>query len=240
MRETRMATKTPTRPPTKTLLKMNRYDVAADGSVKIDDSKAFSVMINPSEITEESSIEYSRQKTFGQAGSEVKFSAIRPDKVGFSIVVDGTVAAPTSNSGAGVKSVKEQLADLNAVVYEYVGKNHEPSRVRLLWGGIIFFGRMSSMTKQYTLFMADGAPLRAKVELQFLGSMSKSEEQLVSNRSSPDLTHIVTVKEGDTLPLLCNGIYGDPSYYPEVAKFNDLMDFRELVPGRRLIFPALE
>ena len=235
-----MATMTPARPPTKTLLKMNRYDVVANGSLKIDESMAFSVMINPSEITEESSIEYSRQKFFGQAGSEVKFSAMRPEKVGFSIVVDGTVAAPTSASGAGVESVKKQLADLNAVVYRYVGKKHEPSRVRLLWGAVIFFGRMSSMSTQYTLFTADGAPLRAKVGLQFLGSMSKSEEQLASNRSSPDLTHIVTVREGDTLPLLCNGIYGDPSYYLEVAKFNDLMDFRELEPGRKLTFPALE
>jgi nucleoid-associated protein YgaU len=78
------------------------------------------------------------------------------------------------------------------------------------------------------------------VDLQFVGSMSKSEEQLVSNRSSPDLSHIVLVREGDTLPLLCASIYGDPSYYPDVARFNGLLEFRDLKPGAKLHFPPLE
>jgi nucleoid-associated protein YgaU len=112
--------------------------------------------------------------------------------------------------------------------------------VRLLWGSLIFFGRMTSMSTQYTLFKASGEPLRAKVDLQFVGTMSKSESQLVANRSSPDLSHVVVVRDGDTLPLLCNRIYGDSSYYPEVAQANGLAGFRELLPGQRLVFPPLE
>ena len=44
---------------------------------------------------------------------------------------------------------------------------------------------------------------------------------------------------GDTLPLLCDRIYSDPSYYPDVARFNNLSDFRRLQPGQRLHFPPL-
>jgi hypothetical protein len=227
-------------PDQKTRLTMTRYNIAAGGSVTIDRSKTFSVMINPAEFKQEYSIEYSPQKTLGQIGSDNKFSAVNSDKVGFSLVLDGTGAVPASTAGTAPADVKTQINNLLAVVYQYDGETHEPGRVRLLWGSLIFFGRMTTMSTQYTLFKPSGAPLRAKVDLQFVGSMSKSEEQLVSNRSSPDLSHIVLVREGDTLPLLCASIYGDPSYYPEVARFNGLLEFRDLKPGAKLHFPPLE
>jgi nucleoid-associated protein YgaU len=99
---------------------------------------------------------------------------------------------------------------------------------------------MQTMSTHYTLFKPSGAPLRAKVDLSFVGAMSKRETELVSNLSSPDLTHLVEVRDGDTLPLLCNRIYGDPGYYLEVARFNQLTDFRNLRPGWKLHFPPLE
>lgn len=226
-------------PDQKTRLTLTRYSVTPSGSVSIDRSRSVSVMINPAEFSQEYSIEYSDQKTLGQIASENKFSAINSDKVSFSLVLDGTGVVPTP-SGTAAKDVKTQITDLLGVVYEYDGETHEPSRVRLLWGSLIFFGRMTSMSTQYTLFKPSGAPLRAKVDLKFVGSMSKSEEQLVSNRSSPDLSHVVLVREGDTLPLLCASIYGDPAYYPDVARFNGLIDFRHLEPGAKLHFPPLE
>ena len=60
-----------------------------------------------------------------------------------------------------------------------------------------------------------------------------------SNKSSPDLTHVIEVRAGDTLPNLCNKVYNDPSYYMQVARVNNLSDFCRLVPGTRLVFPPL-
>jgi phage tail protein X len=50
----------------------------------------------------------------------------------------------------------------------------------------------------------------------------------------------VVVRQGDTLPLLCQRIYGDPGYYIDVAAFNQLADFRSLRAGMQLHFPPLE
>jgi len=47
------------------------------------------------------------------------------------------------------------------------------------------------------------------------------------------------VRDGDTLPLLCHRIYGDPGYYLDVARHNQLTDFRQLRPGAKLHFPPL-
>jgi nucleoid-associated protein YgaU len=70
--------------------------------------------------------------------------------------------------------------------------------------------------------------------------MSGEEEKLSADASSPDLSHVVQVRQGDTLPLLCHRIYGDSRYYLKVAQFNGLQQFRSLPPGLRLHFPPLE
>lgn len=51
---------------------------------------------------------------------------------------------------------------------------------------------------------------------------------------SQDMSHLVTVRAGDTLPLLCKRIYSDPAYYMEVARVNRLVNFRNV-----LRFPPL-
>uniref|UniRef100_A0AAU6WLI4 LysM domain-containing protein n=1 Tax=Chryseobacterium endophyticum TaxID=1854762 RepID=A0AAU6WLI4_9FLAO len=59
-------------------------------------------------------------------------------------------------------------------------------------------------------------------------------------KNSPDLTHKRTIQDGDTLPLMTERIYGDSKYYLEVAKVNNLINFRQLVPGEELYFPPIE
>ncbi len=56
-----------------------------------------------------------------------------------------------------------------SIVYKYDGSNHEPNHVRVLWGNLIFFGRLESMSVEYTLFKPGGEPLRAKIKLSFSG-----------------------------------------------------------------------
>jgi hypothetical protein len=210
------------------------------GDVTVDSSKRpFEAMINPSGYTHEQSISYAKQKVLGQLASEQKFSDIQPDKIKFVFVIDGTGVVNLPIPGKGSPDVKTQIKQLETVVYGYDSAKHEPNRVRLLWGSFIFFGRLNSLSVEYTLFKPSGEPLRAKVNLEFSGFMSSSKEALKANRSSPDLTHVVTVKAGDTLPLLCEQIYEDGSYYLEVARRNGLINFRDLKPGDRLVFPPL-
>jgi nucleoid-associated protein YgaU len=223
----------------KTRLTMTRYTISDSGTTSLDSSIAFTVLLNPADIKHARSISYDKKKSLGQPAVDPKFSAVEPEKLDFALVLDGTGAVPLGATET-LLDVKTQLDKLNRVVYQYDGSRHEPGHVRLLWGTLIFFGRMESMTVHYTLFKPGGDPLRAKVDLAFVGAMSKAETELVSNLSSPDLTHVVDVLQGDTLPLLCNRIYGDPGYYLDVARINGLTHFRELTPGGKLRFPPLE
>ena len=54
------------------------------------------------------------------------------------------------------------------------------------------------------------------------------------------MSHLIEIKEGDNLPLMCEDIYGDSSFYLQVAAANEIVDFRNLVPGQQILFPRLE
>ena len=207
--------------------------IQTNGDVQVGSQK-FEVMLNPSSYSHQFVISYDEKTAFGKAAPTVRFSGTDGEQVGFDLVLDGTGVVEGATT-----DVKTQISNLRGVVYDYDGNNHEPNVVKVLWGSLIFFGRLKSMSVEYTMFEPGGSPLRAKVKLSFFGFMSEKEESLRANRSSPDLSHSIVVREGDTLPLLCYRVYRNAAYYPEVARYNNLTDFRNLQPGTRISLPPL-
>ena len=218
-------------------------------SLKSGVTNMFQVMMNPETYEHSKSIEYNNSKTIGESGNNPKFNKAAPEDFSITIVLDGTgavrdYATENINDETGLPQgqtigVRDQLKKLYSVVYEYKGIDHEPQVVRLLWGSLLFYGRLSKIKVKYTLFKPSGEPLRATVELDFTSYVSKEESSLSARTSSPDLTHVVEVKAGDTLPLLCNQVYKSSSYYIAVAQANGLSHFRDIRPGQKLFFPPL-
>lgn len=221
----------------KTYLTLTRYNLQGAQPQQLGPS--FSAMINPSEFSLSQAILYNKTAALGSSAPNLRFVNVRGDKVSFSLVLDGTGVVPVASAADAGKTVAQRLEELSAVVYDYDGEKHQPDGVKLLWGSFVFYGYLDSMDTQYTLFMPSGEPLRARVSLSFTGSKSSQEESLQAKRASPDLSHSVLVRSGDTLPLLCERIYGDGRYYLAVARFNGLASFRRLQPGLRLHFPPL-
>lgn len=216
-------------------LTISPCSIDKSGKVTVEESKKFEVMLNPASYKQSESITYNKKKTLGQFESDQNFSAVNPKKLDFSIFIDGTGVVTQS----GKPDVKTQIDQLNDIVYKYKGDKHEPNHLRLLWGSLIFFGRLESMTINYTLFAPGGPPLRAEVALSFSSFLTAKEEALLTNKKSPDMTHIVTFKAGDTVPHLCYRIYGDGAYYMQVARINNITNFRDIKPGTTLHFPPL-
>jgi hypothetical protein len=223
----------------KVKFKISPCTVDDSGNVTADTSTSFESTLNPSSYSRNRSIGYSKKKVLGQLGSDTKFSDIQPEKIEFEFLIDGTGVVGEANAGNASADVKTQVKQLTDIVYKYDGTQHEPNHVRILWGELIFFGRLESLSTDYTLFKPSGEPLRAKVKLAILSFMSKEEEGLRANRSSPDLSHQIEVKAGDTLPMLCYRVYKDCSYYLEVAKVNEITNVRDIKPGTKLHFPPL-
>ncbi|TDR82772.1 CIS tube protein [Paludibacterium purpuratum] len=199
-----------------------------------------SLQVNPSQVARAFTTCFTKSKPMGDAGAGRQFSHMQPGTLSFSTVFDGTGVIPRPLFSLLPINVEDQIESLKLVVYDYKGTAHQPNIVQIVWGSQSFTGRLTRLNITYTLFRPSGSPLRATVELAFDEYISRKQRSLEISASSPDLSHMVEVRDGDTLPLLCQRIYGDSRYYAEVARFNGLQRFRSLPPGLQLHFPPLE
>jgi nucleoid-associated protein YgaU len=194
----------------------------------------FSVMFNPTSYGLKYEAEYEAAEGKGATGSTQKFVRIKPQDYTFEFVVDGTGA---SSEKKEVSDVIEEFLRLTA---ETVSETHRPPFLKVSWGDLVCACILKSANITYALFNADGSPLRAKVDVTFSECIEDKKRIRKEGYGSPDVTHQRVVQEGDTLPLLTYRMYGDPSYYIKVARFNGLTDFRDLEVGSTLRFPPLK
>ncbi|HWY39141.1 MAG TPA: hypothetical protein VNY73_11315, partial [Bacteroidia bacterium] len=137
-------------------------------------------------------------------------------------------------------SMATEIDALTKIVYTYNGDIHRPNFVKIQWGKTTTFkGVLTSLDTSYTLFRPDGSPLRAKLSLSFTQYISTKTVKKLDKQNSPDVTHLVTVVEGITLPQLCQNVWNDDEYYVQVARYNDLNKFRSLKGIDKLIFPPI-
>lgn len=203
----------------------------------------FPVTINPASYTQLFEIRYNDVQAQGSPQGSPVYNRTPSDTVTLQLVFDGTGVVPSKLPGtpaATADGITKQIAAFKALVFAYNGNIHSPNFLILSWGTLLFRCRLQSLKVNYTMFRPDGAPLRARVDITVKGYNDEVEIAKRANKSSADLSHLVTVKAGDTLPLLCYGIYGTSTAYVEVAAINKLTNFRDLRPGQQLLFPMMQ
>ncbi len=195
----------------------------------------FTVQYNPSEFSRSFEAEYESEEANGKTDSPQKFKRIKPSDLALSFTLDGTGA-----SGEKI-DVVEQLSQFQKTAYEYDGKIHRPRYVHVTWGNALNFrGVVKNVAVKYTLFTAEGSPLRVKVDVTMSSSKDYNTQIAEDKPESPDMTHMRVVKEGENLPLLSYEIYGDSRYYLDVAKVNGIINHRKLKAGSKVYFPPLK
>lgn len=199
----------------------------------------FTVWINPASYNYTRTVKYNDRQAQGSPGGSPEYNRVGDADLSFDLVFDatGVIPVPTGQSYEnGVTDVINNFIDLVATVN---GDIHTPNFLIVGWAGLQFSGVLTSMKIDFSLFRPDGTPLRAKMSVAFKSYTSEEMLAKAAGLNSPDLTHIVTVVAGDTLPALCHRIYGDSGYYAKVARFNGLLSFRNVPPGTELLFPPL-
>lgn len=199
----------------------------------------FDFPLNPRNFSQDFGIALSRAQAPGNQGSDPSYRMTRPEEVSIDFVLDGTGAVPLPASLAK-KSVSQQVEKFKEVAYKLEGKIHRPRYLKLIWGDTVFDCILSGMEVKYTLFSADGKPLRAEIKARFLQYIEAKKRLAIENKNSPDLTHMRTVGGADNLLNMTFGIYEDPAFYLEIARVNGLVNFRRLREGDQLIFPPVD
>jgi len=216
------------------ILKKMQIQAYSDPGFGTKSGEAVSVLINPNKYSQTYSIEYNDCDAIGVNGASPKFQRVSGESMTFELVYDATGVVNLIDT-----DLSKQITALMDTVYEYDGTTHEPKYLQLIWGTLLFECRLKKIDINYTLFKPTGTPLRAKVTAEFQSFTDPQTLSEEANNNSPDLTHLITVKDGDTLPMLCHKVYKDSSLYLKVAKANELTHFRNLTPGQQLFFPPI-
>lgn len=194
------------------------------------------VQAAPKDYKDRKGTKYGSVETAGQNVQSPVFAGQQNEELVVEVFFDCTgVVEGTKESDTIGKKMKE----LEDIVYAYNGDKHEPAYVEAVWGTFLFRGRLKEMLSEYTLFTPEGVPLRVKVKLTFIRFVSEEKAQKLANNQSPDMSHLVTLKAGESMAMLCRKIYGDSCLVDEVAEVNGLCGFRDVKPGTVLLFPHL-
>lgn len=241
------------------------YPIAAEPG----DGIRFTPMYNPSSLTVNHSLKHECKSLLSSGSIARKFLRTNPKKLSVDLFFDGTSASPSNLSGLGidvsaarrgVASGLNQLGVDNVVTQRGIGsfndvdiqietflrlgsqidsEYHQPHYLQVIWGNFIMNAVVNSANVTYSMFDADGRPLRAKMTIQLEEYVDFEFWQKEQKLKSADVSKSITVVAGDTLPLLCFRQYGDSNLYGKIAEVNNLTNYRHLKPGMELLFPPL-
>ncbi|OKS86517.1 CIS tube protein [Mucilaginibacter polytrichastri] len=221
---------------TQTLIKL-KIQAFKDPPCKYQKAGEIDAFINPSKYQRTYSVIYSDDKALGATDSTQVFKRIGQSDLTLSFFVDGTGIVPLA---AKYKDVDDYIDTFTNLVYGFQGNIHRPFYLLIIWGRLTFTGVCSKLDVTYNLFTPAGKALRATIDITITQSKDYKTKAKEAAKSSPDLTHVRTVRAGDTLPLMSYRIYGDSSYYMEIAKANGLSSFQAIKPGDQIYFPPIK
>jgi hypothetical protein len=211
-------------------LLIRAYEQADFSGQKVGEFEAY---VNPNEITMAYEMEYDSAQGSGTTGSRMEFKKVKPGDLSLTFFIDGTGA-----NGRKVE-VQDEVERFQTVT-GYNGSIHRPNYLKIVWGTLqVKRCVLKSASIAYKLFKPSGVPLRAVITANFTDSSDDQTRVALAQDESADLTHVRMVKAGDSLPLMCYRIYGSAGYYLDVARANGIDHFRDLEPGRTIVFPPL-
>ena len=96
--------------------------------------------------------------------------------------------------------------------------------------------KLDGVNVEYTMFLNDGTPVRAKADLTLrLGLPADEQKEL----HSPDHAKLVTVKRGETLADIAFEEYDNPGEWRRIADANGIDDPLNIPAGTKLMVPPI-
>jgi len=226
-------------------------------------------LFNPSEITKTRSAVWEQQHAVGQPGRtaaavEQEFRSVDAETFSIELFFDtyesrsstltGARAAATflpasvipARESTDVRQHTDQIVRLVGVDPDL----DRPPVCDLRWGVFdIFTGVLFSVQQRFTLFLADGTPVRATLSCDFaeVGAQGRAKAAATgittvtaaTGMARSRIAAVRTVKRSDSLQSLAAAEYGDPGQWRAIAKANGIVNPRNLPPGTSLAIPRL-
>ncbi len=195
---------------------------------------------NPSSYALEKSVNYGEMKATGSGASIMQFVDGNAETLSMELFFDTTDELGSEDASSEDLDVRERYTKSIDHLLAVDGELHAPPVCRFVWGdGIDFTALVQRANKQFTKFLPSGIPIRARVSIVFKEFKTADYHKSEVSPESTDKTKVWTVSEGDTLWLIADEEYSDPSHWRTIADQNDIDNPRAIEPGDKLELPPL-
>lgn len=116
---------------------------------------------------------------------------------------------------------------------------HAPPVLLFTWGSLTFTCVLASANQKFTMFLADGTPVRARLNVTFNEFRNVDLEAKEIKRETADYSKLHVVNVGESLASIAQKVYENPALWRPIALRNRINDPRDLPAGLRLIIPQL-
>lgn len=193
-------------------------------------------MFNPTEYSFSKKNSWKVDNSTGKDAPPISFTSGDPSTLTMQLFFD------TYAEKRNVRAHTEPVCNLMEVVPKLVdGKTERgrPPMVRFQWGkSWTFDAIITSITQKFTLFLDDGTPVRATLDVSFQQVKDKKQLEAQNPTSGGEGGERVwTVSAGDTLAWIAFKMYGTSTNWRPIAQANGLTNVRRLTPGMVLVIP---
>ncbi|HYG47488.1 MAG TPA: LysM peptidoglycan-binding domain-containing protein [Allosphingosinicella sp.] len=190
------------------------------------------VLFNPSEYSLEIANNYSQSSPPGLSNPILQFVNGQAQTLAMDLYFD----TYTDGGGADVSLLTGRFADMLKID----GHLHAPPRVEFRWGVLAFKAVIEKLSQRFTMFLSDGTPVRATLNVSFKQYKTITEQLSDPRRNSADKTKRRVLTADGSIWLLANQEYGDPRHWRSIARANGVGDPLRIAPGTPLVVPPLE
>jgi Contractile injection system tube protein/LysM domain len=116
---------------------------------------------------------------------------------------------------------------------------HAPPILLVAWASLQFRCVLTKASQKYILFLSDGRPVRARVNVSFTEYVDPEREAKQVNRQTAEFSKVHIVKDGETISDIAYQHYQNPLIWRAIAFANGINDPRALTAGMSLSIPSL-
>lgn len=193
---------------------------------------------NPSEMTTSKSATWNRPTTnAADDATDPQFAGVQPQAVQMEIFFD----AYEDLFGDVSDDVKTLFEWTKPTSTSAKKRQHNPPILSFEWGSnkvlADFRGYLETVSAKYTMFRADGTPIRATASITLKEiPVDKPRQNPTSGSLNSRRSHVL--RDGDSLQSVAYREYGDPAMWRSLAVFNGIDDPLRLIAGSSILIPS--
>lgn len=192
------------------------------------------VQFNPTEYSLSKSVQYGEQQLTGVETPVTQFVSGDAESLSMELFFDTYEKHGDHGPRTDVRELTGKLDRLLTAG----GDDHAPPHCRFVWGSLVFKAVLESADEQFTMFLPNGVPVRARVNVTFKGYSDSRD--VASGGGSGGGRKARRVTAGESLWQIATEEFGDPGKWRLVAEANGIENPRELEVGVELTIPSTD